>query len=853
MVQSRTLDFNAPRNSDLVNRSKLDILSPGIFKGYDVVIGSGTIAAADTLEIESGASNTSVLMSKDGVKVTETGPDPIAQLLVTTADAVNPRIDIVVVQHTFTVNNDPATYAVIAGTPAGSPVPPATPADAVVLAEIHVAALAGSITNSNIIRRPKGFTSLNTPGRTRLDELNEANHVSVATIAALKAIEPDDRFDGQTIIVDATFTSSGTGGIYRFDASSSAAADDLVIVTPTNFATGTDGRWILVSYFNEGTYVASIGGITPSGDGTFDDVINRFENSSYRNAIIYFRDDLTYSGPDVAISKPIKFVGIAEPGVGLGADGPEFVFASKITFRGTPTTTSEGTLVEIDSMTFSRDTLADGTDRIIVEDGVTLRLRDALVTDASAGTATTPCWDFQAGALIDVENCLLNSANTSGEALFGLASNTRARIRMSRSLANQGASSGPVVLTAGTGNYIVEMTNHSLWKSDDLSLNPSFDLDGTSLVMGTSQVPAFTGAQQIRGENNYSLKFEDANWVVGSLHPELGEAIQWYSGVNLKIEPGTFTLQATPAQIVMIADRSIRGSGRFQTVINATLPGSGNSLFQHDVDRVEWRDFRINAIENGAVLSVFRWDSAGADCVFENIHVDVQGGGGLVFTSLRIDSATGPFLIRDVKVSGSSSGEFDTGMSIIGGLPTKTTIENVEIGANCWRDTGINLASCRASNVRVSMEGSGGAGVALGMSTSDCQVDNCLIDATGSGSAITGSVGFLVSSETLMNACRVIGIDSATKIIDKGMSVTGDENRIHDCVVRDCFGIGIDFAGTVDNCLVSGCWVRNCTTNGINETGTQNFIHGNYLKSNGGAQVTIAGTGSAGADNQVYA
>ena len=99
MVQSRTLDFNAARSAVNVNKSKLNLLAPGLYSGYNVVIDSGTVGAGDTIEINSAPDVTSNLMTVEGVRVEENA-DPIATLGIATADGSNPRIDIVVAQHT---------------------------------------------------------------------------------------------------------------------------------------------------------------------------------------------------------------------------------------------------------------------------------------------------------------------------------------------------------------------------------------------------------------------------------------------------------------------------------------------------------------------------------------------------------------------------------------------------------------------------------------------------------------------------------------------------------------------------------------------------------------------------------
>jgi len=74
-------------------------------------------------------------------------------LTVTTANPTNPRIDIVVVtvqDAYYTGAFNDVVFQVIAGTPAGSPSVPATPANSIKLADIAVGAGVTSITTANI-------------------------------------------------------------------------------------------------------------------------------------------------------------------------------------------------------------------------------------------------------------------------------------------------------------------------------------------------------------------------------------------------------------------------------------------------------------------------------------------------------------------------------------------------------------------------------------------------------------------------------------------------------------------------------------------------------------------------------
>jgi hypothetical protein len=74
-------------------------------------------------------------------------------LTITTANATNPRIDLVCVtvnDSYYSGSTDNVVIQVIAGTPAGSPVVPATPANSIALAEVYVGASVLSINNGNI-------------------------------------------------------------------------------------------------------------------------------------------------------------------------------------------------------------------------------------------------------------------------------------------------------------------------------------------------------------------------------------------------------------------------------------------------------------------------------------------------------------------------------------------------------------------------------------------------------------------------------------------------------------------------------------------------------------------------------
>lgn len=98
--------------------------------------------------------------------------DAATQVSVTAASAVNPRIDRVVVTvndsyYSGSTNN--VTFTVVAGTPAASPVAPATPTNSISLATIAVAAGATSILNANITNTRVASTS-NLSGESGVNE-----------------------------------------------------------------------------------------------------------------------------------------------------------------------------------------------------------------------------------------------------------------------------------------------------------------------------------------------------------------------------------------------------------------------------------------------------------------------------------------------------------------------------------------------------------------------------------------------------------------------------------------------------------------------------------------------------------
>jgi hypothetical protein len=116
--------------------------------GMSVIVASGWSAIVGTTQANMGA----YVVFNDANNV----------LTVTTANPTNPRIDrvVVTVQDAYYTGafND-VIFQVIAGTPAGSPTAPATPANSISLATIAVGAGVTSILNANITDTRVAVTS----------------------------------------------------------------------------------------------------------------------------------------------------------------------------------------------------------------------------------------------------------------------------------------------------------------------------------------------------------------------------------------------------------------------------------------------------------------------------------------------------------------------------------------------------------------------------------------------------------------------------------------------------------------------------------------------------------------------
>ena len=122
--------------------------------------------------------------------------DASTLLTITTANASNPRIDLICITVSdayYTGALNQVAFNVVAGTPSGSPVAPSTPANSIALAQVAVGAGVTTITSGNI-------TDVRTLATTSIGLSNSGPY----TVANLTAT---------TALTSAAFTQTGTNSI----------------------------------------------------------------------------------------------------------------------------------------------------------------------------------------------------------------------------------------------------------------------------------------------------------------------------------------------------------------------------------------------------------------------------------------------------------------------------------------------------------------------------------------------------------------------------------------------------------------------------------------------------------------
>lgn len=192
--------------------------------------------------------------------------DDIVVLGVTTADPTNPRIDRVCMTvndayYTGSLNN--VVLQVVAGTPAGSPVAPATPANSISLATVAIAAGATALTTANI-------TDTRVLVTTNIPESGDISSVTAGT----------------------GLSGGGSSGAVTLSINTAVTADLTTAQTLTNKTLTTP---IISSISNTGTLTLPTSTDTLVGRDTTDTLTNKTLTSPLINLGINAQTGTTYT------------------------------------------------------------------------------------------------------------------------------------------------------------------------------------------------------------------------------------------------------------------------------------------------------------------------------------------------------------------------------------------------------------------------------------------------------------------------------------------------------------------------------------------------------------------------------
>lgn len=154
------LQIDSVYNANSLGLVARDVIGEGVTTATGLVVSQRSSSANMSVDVAAGICW--VQGDEDAAQPTyRVRAGSVTNVAVTSAHASQPRIDLVVVRvadSQFSGSDDEATLEVIAGTPAASPAAPALPDNAVVLAQIAVAAQATEVLDANVTDLRQPFT-----------------------------------------------------------------------------------------------------------------------------------------------------------------------------------------------------------------------------------------------------------------------------------------------------------------------------------------------------------------------------------------------------------------------------------------------------------------------------------------------------------------------------------------------------------------------------------------------------------------------------------------------------------------------------------------------------------------------
>lgn len=197
---NRSFNYQDPDSSEELNRWHLGIIEPGLYRGFDPVLGSSmnlelnhSVTGSRHVKGDGTAEVVGIVVTQQGVVIRSGTPHSIPIL---SADPTNDRIDVIVVQQSYdtTVGGGIPIIVVINGVPASNPVPPALtlPDFQTVLGQLRI---------------PAGVTSLNSTG-VSYSRASQPSFANQSLPSYLARLDVDQTFSGTQSFVenDASYT-----------------------------------------------------------------------------------------------------------------------------------------------------------------------------------------------------------------------------------------------------------------------------------------------------------------------------------------------------------------------------------------------------------------------------------------------------------------------------------------------------------------------------------------------------------------------------------------------------------------------------------------------------------------------